>query len=84
MLLRVAKEFGFKVRTLQHVLEGYKVADELAAARPVLSRLGVRSAEVLRVGHDRVVSATTVVRVVIGGRGREEQAGAHHSRRGVA
>ena len=32
MLLRLAKEFGFKVRTLQHVLEGYKVADELAAA----------------------------------------------------
>jgi imidazolonepropionase-like amidohydrolase len=31
MLLRVAKEFGFKVRTFQHVLEGYKVADELAA-----------------------------------------------------
>jgi hypothetical protein len=30
--LRVAKEFGFKVRTFQHVLEGYKVADELAAA----------------------------------------------------
>jgi imidazolonepropionase-like amidohydrolase len=32
MLLRVAKEFGFKVRTFQHVLECYKVADELAAA----------------------------------------------------
>jgi len=32
MLLRVAKEFGFKVRTFQHVLEGYKIADELAAA----------------------------------------------------
>jgi imidazolonepropionase-like amidohydrolase len=32
MLLRVAKEFHFKVRTFQHVLEGYKVADELAAA----------------------------------------------------
>src|SRR5436305_4783942 len=32
MVLRVAKEFGFKVRTFQHVLEGYKVADELAAA----------------------------------------------------
>jgi imidazolonepropionase-like amidohydrolase len=32
MLLRVAKEFGFKVRTFQHVLEGYKVADELVAA----------------------------------------------------
>ena len=32
MLLRIAKEFGFRVRTFQHVLEGYKVADELAAA----------------------------------------------------
>lgn len=32
MLLRVAKEFGFKVRTFQHVLEGYKVAKEIAAA----------------------------------------------------
>ncbi len=32
MLLRVAKEFGFRVRTFQHVLEGYKIADELAAA----------------------------------------------------
>jgi len=30
--MRVAKEFGFKVRTFQHVLEGYKVADEIAAA----------------------------------------------------
>jgi imidazolonepropionase-like amidohydrolase len=32
MLLRVAREFGFKVRTFQHVLEGYKVADEIAAS----------------------------------------------------
>ena len=32
MLLRVAKEFGFKVRTFQHVLEGYKVADEIATS----------------------------------------------------
>lgn len=31
MLMRVAKEFGFKVRTFQHVLEGYKVAGEMAA-----------------------------------------------------
>jgi hypothetical protein len=31
MLLRVSNEFGFKVRTLQHVLEGYKVAKEMAA-----------------------------------------------------
>lgn len=29
--LRIAEEFGFTVRTLQHVLEGYKVADEIAA-----------------------------------------------------
>jgi 16S rRNA (guanine527-N7)-methyltransferase len=65
-------------------IKGESAADELAAARPVLSRLGARSAEVLRVDHGRVVSATTVVRVVIGGRGREEQAGAHRSRRGMA
>lgn len=32
MLLRVAKEFGFKIRTFQHVLEGYKVANEISAA----------------------------------------------------
>src|SRR4030095_5449924 len=32
MRLRLAKEFGFKVRTFQHILEGYKIADELAAA----------------------------------------------------
>ncbi len=31
MLIRVAEEFGFKVRTFQHVLEGYKVAKEIAA-----------------------------------------------------
>jgi imidazolonepropionase-like amidohydrolase len=31
MLLRVADEMGFKIRTLQHVLEGYKVASEIAA-----------------------------------------------------
>jgi imidazolonepropionase-like amidohydrolase len=29
-LLRVAEEFNFKIATLQHVLEGYKVADEIA------------------------------------------------------
>jgi imidazolonepropionase-like amidohydrolase len=31
MLLRLADEYGFKIRTLQHVLEGYKVAKEIAA-----------------------------------------------------
>src|SRR5205085_4039477 len=30
MLIRIADEFGFKVRTFQHVLEGYKVAREMA------------------------------------------------------
>jgi imidazolonepropionase-like amidohydrolase len=30
-LIRLAEEFDFTVRTFQHVLEGYKVADELAA-----------------------------------------------------
>jgi imidazolonepropionase-like amidohydrolase len=31
-LLRVAEEFDVQIATFQHVLEGYKVADELAAA----------------------------------------------------
>ena len=31
MLMRVAEDFGFRIFTFQHVLEGYKVADELAA-----------------------------------------------------
>jgi len=30
MLIRVAEENGFRVHTFQHVLEGYKVADEIA------------------------------------------------------
>jgi len=30
MLIRLADEFGFKIRTFQHVLEGYKVASEIA------------------------------------------------------
>ena len=33
MLLRVSDDFGFKIRTLQHVLEGYKVAKEIADTR---------------------------------------------------
>lgn len=31
MLLRVADDYGFKIRTLQHALEAYKVAKEIAA-----------------------------------------------------
>jgi imidazolonepropionase-like amidohydrolase len=30
MLISIAEEFGFKIRTFQHVLEGYKVASEIA------------------------------------------------------
>ena len=30
MLIRVADEMGFKINTFQHILEGYKVADEIA------------------------------------------------------
>ncbi len=30
MLMRVAEDFGFRIKTLQHVLEGYKVAPEIA------------------------------------------------------
>ena len=32
MLLRASEHFGFKIATLQHVLEGYKVAKEMADA----------------------------------------------------
>ncbi|MDP6529341.1 MAG: amidohydrolase family protein [Gemmatimonadota bacterium] len=31
MLMRVAEDFGFTIGTFQHVLEGYKCADEIAA-----------------------------------------------------
>ncbi|MDP2496496.1 MAG: amidohydrolase family protein [Candidatus Palauibacterales bacterium] len=31
MLMRIAERFGFKIDVFQHVLEGYKVADEMAA-----------------------------------------------------
>ena len=31
MLINIADEFGFKIKTFQHVLEGYKVAKEIVA-----------------------------------------------------
>jgi 16S rRNA (guanine527-N7)-methyltransferase len=65
-------------------IKGQSAEAELEAAAPVLSLLGVQSAEVLRAGHGRVISATTIVRVVMGGHGREERAGAQRSRRGMA
>jgi imidazolonepropionase-like amidohydrolase len=33
MMLRVAEEFGFRIHALIHVLEGYKVASEIVAAK---------------------------------------------------
>jgi 16S rRNA (guanine527-N7)-methyltransferase len=65
-------------------IKGQSAEEEIEAARGVLSRLGVRSAEVLQAGHGRVVPATTVVRVILSGHSREERAGAQRSRRGVA
>ena len=65
-------------------IKGQSAAEELAAAEPVHSRLGVQSAEVLQAGRGRVVSATTVIRVVMEAHGREERASAQRSRRGVA
>ena len=80
---------GWAVRLLRPggqllAIKGQSADEEITAAQPVLSRLGVRSAEVLQAGHGRVVMATTVVRVVMGGHGREERAVAQRSRRGVA
>jgi 16S rRNA (guanine527-N7)-methyltransferase len=65
-------------------IKGQSAEAELADAGQALARLGVRSAEVLQAGQGRVVSATTVVRVVMTGHGREERSGAQRSRRGVA
>jgi len=71
-------------------IKGQSAAEELEAARPALRRLRTRSAGVQRAGRGRVISATTVVRVVMGGhvvirgQGREEQADARRGRPGVA
>jgi 16S rRNA (guanine527-N7)-methyltransferase len=65
-------------------IKGQAAAEELAAAKPALRRLHARSSGVMHAGRGRVISATTVVRVVIGGHGREEQADARRGRPGVA
>jgi 16S rRNA (guanine527-N7)-methyltransferase len=65
-------------------IKGQSAEEEIVAARPVLSRLGARTTEIRHVGHGRVIPATTVVRVVISGPGREEQAGGHRRRPGMA
>jgi 16S rRNA (guanine527-N7)-methyltransferase len=43
-------------------IKGQTAADELKKARPVLKRLGVRDAKVVRAGQGKVDPATTVVR----------------------
>ena len=43
-------------------IKGRTAAQELKGARPVLRRIGARSAEVVRAGQGKVVPATTVVR----------------------
>ncbi|HTT92917.1 MAG TPA: 16S rRNA (guanine(527)-N(7))-methyltransferase RsmG [Acidimicrobiales bacterium] len=65
-------------------IKGQSAEEELVAAQPVLKRLGARRAEIRHVGQDKVLPETTVVRVVMSGRGREEQARAHRRRPGMA
>jgi 16S rRNA (guanine527-N7)-methyltransferase len=43
-------------------VKGRTAAEELAAAKPVLRRIGARDAEVVSAGHGKVIPATTVVR----------------------
>lgn len=47
-------------------IKGAKAAQEVAAARGALARLGVREVEVLLAGSGRVDPAATVVRLVVG------------------
>jgi 16S rRNA (guanine527-N7)-methyltransferase len=65
-------------------IKGQSAEEELRAAEPILKRLGARTAEIRHVGQDRVLPETIVVRVVMSGRGREEQARAHRRRPGMA
>ncbi len=65
-------------------IKGQSAEEELVAAQPVLKRLGARTVEIRHVGQDRVLPETTVVRVVMSGRRREEQAHAYRRRPGMA
>lgn len=72
-------------------IKGRSADAELLEARPVLQRVGARSAEVLRVGHGRVEPATTVIRFTSGASrrtsgasSREEQRSAHGKGSGLA
>ena len=69
MLLNVAKDFGFRVATFQHVLEGYKVADELAAAGSGASTFADNWAYKMEawdaIPHNMAIMASRGVRVSI-------------------
>jgi len=47
-------------------IKGARAADELAEARGLLRRLGVRRAEILTVGQDKVEPGTVVIRMAAG------------------
>jgi 16S rRNA (guanine527-N7)-methyltransferase len=47
-------------------IKGATVDEEVARARPVLRRLGIRDVAVLRAGEGKVDRAATVVRLVAG------------------
>ena len=57
MAVRVVRPGGMVL-----AIKGRTAADEVKKARPVLRRLGFRSAGVVRAGHGKVSPATTVVR----------------------
>jgi imidazolonepropionase-like amidohydrolase len=69
MLLQVAKDFGFRIASLQHVLEGYKVADEIAAAGTGASTFADNWAYKLEawdaIPHNAAIMAERGVRVSI-------------------
>jgi 16S rRNA (guanine527-N7)-methyltransferase len=64
--------------------KGERATAELDEAGPLLTDLGVRRAEVIRVGHGKVEPPATIVRAVAGarpGRTRHRRAGAHGRKR---
>ena len=69
MMLDVARDFGFRVASFQHVLEGYKVADELAAANSGASTFADNWAYKLEawdaIPHNAAIMAQRGVRVSI-------------------
>lgn len=61
--------------------KGERAAAELEEAGPLLKGLGVRRAEVLRVGHGKVEPPATIVRAVAGARPGRRRRGRAHGRK---